>query len=114
MEKTCGNCGNAIPIPIEEEDGTMNYDMISVCPGDWCIDLIRNEPNFVGHTSDTEPCEEWIEQKELSPEQRYQQLEAVARDLFNRIFDFNKSKSYFGGVDISDFRKRLEELGVEV
>ena len=113
MEKTCGNCGNAIPIPIEEEDGTMNYDMISVCPGDWCIDLIRNEPNFVGHTSDTEPCEEWIEQKELSPEQRYQQLEAVARDLFKRTL------VAYGGEDVSiveidDYRKQLEELGVEL
>lgn len=114
MEKTCGNCGNAVPIPIEEEDGTMRYDMISVCPGDWCIDLIRNEPNFVGHTPDTKPCEEWIEQKELSPEQRYQQLAEVARDLFNRAYEFNRDGSCFGGIYIADFREKLEELGVRL
>lgn len=50
----------------------------------------------------------------LTLEQRYQQLSEVARDLFNHVLDFNKNKSYFGGVDISDFRKRLEELGVEL
>lgn len=122
MEKTCGNCGNAIPIPIEEEDGTMRYDMISVCPGDWCIDLIRNEPNFVGHTSDTEPCEEWIEQKELSPEQRYQQLAEVARDMLicvNDPLDFAErtGEKYMrnGHYEWSSiFRERLEELGVGV
>lgn len=116
MEKTCGNCGNAIPIPIEEEDGTMNYDMISVCPGDWCIDLIRNEPNFVGHTSDTEPCEEWIEQKELSPEQRYQQLAAVARELYKdleRVSDKRLERSKRENMLETHFNK-LYDLGVEL
>ena len=113
MEKTCGNCGNAIPIPIEGEDGTTHYDMISVCPCDWSIDLIRNEPNFVGHTPDTEPCKEWIEQKELSLEQRFQQIAEVARDMFKRTL------VAYGGEDVSiieidDYRKQLEELGVEL
>lgn len=125
MEKTCGNCGNAVPIPIEEEDGTMRYDMISVCPGDWCIDLIRNEPNFVGHTPDTEPCEEWIEQKELSPEQRYQQLAKVARDLYKAVEPMHEScnedtclnlidEGWPSDACLYDFRKQLEELGIEV
>lgn len=113
MEKTCGNCGNAIPIPIKEEDGAVHYDMISVCPCDWCIDLVRNEPEFVGHTPDTEPCEEWIEQKEQSLEQRYKHLAEVARDLFRRTL------VAYGGEDVSiveidDYRKQLEELGVEL
>lgn len=114
MEKTCGNCGNAIPIPIEGEDGTTHYDLISVCPCDWCIDLIRNEPNFVGHTPDTEPCEEWIEQKELSPEQRYQQLAEVAREMYewcdgvvNRFYTIVPER-------VDGFRKQFEELGVEL
>lgn len=66
-----------------------------------------------GNPCGRENCGFWEPNNEVL-EQRYQQLAEVARDLFNRIFDFNKSKSYFGGVDISDFRKRLEELGVEV
>lgn len=117
MEKTCGNCGNAIPIPIEEEDGTMRYDMISVCPDDWCIDLIRNEPNFVGHTPDTEPCEEWIEQKELSLEQRYQQLAKVAKEMITALevayIAIGTSREWNSCV-IKGYKKRLEELGVEL
>lgn len=133
MEKTCGNCGNAIPIPIEEEDGTMRYDMISVCPGDWCIDLIRNEPNFVGHTPDTEPCEEWIERKELSLEQRYQQLAEVARSLYELGNSLMNQVSEVGcqedltkrlgaalgsvtgaGHVLNRAAEQLEELGVEL
>ena len=112
MTKTCGNCGNAIPIPIEEEDGTMRYDMISVCPCDWCIDLVRNEPEFVGHTPDTEPCEEWIEQKEQSLEQRYQQLAEVAQEMWHYVVAHNTPD--VPGVDMSGFEERLEELGVEL
>lgn len=122
MEKTCGNCGNAIPIPIKEEDGTMHYDMISVCPCDWCIDLVRNEPEFVGHTPDTEPCEEWIEQKEQSLEQRYQQLADVAREMFlcisnpEKFIERSKDKyvrdGYYRWTKV--FREQLEELGVEL
>lgn len=114
MEKTCGNCGNAIPIPIEGEDGTMNYDMISVCPCDWSIDLIRREPSFDAHTPDRESCEEWVEQKEKSLEQRYQQLAKVAREMFdwcdgvvNRFYTIVPER-------VDGFRKKLEELVVEV
>lgn len=126
MEKTCGNCGNAIPIPIEGEDGTMNYDMISVCPCDWSIDLIRSEPSFDAHTPDRESCEEWVEQKEKPLEQRYQQLAEVARDMlkflkniereYPRLLDPNRKP---GGqilypMPSDEYANQLEELGVEV
>lgn len=96
MTKTCGNCGRVAGAHLECHIPSEKYVWV---------------PKFT--RPDSEPCEHWIEAKDTL-EQRYQQLEQVARDLFNRIFDFNKNKSYFGGVDISDFRKRLEELGVEL
>lgn len=55
-------------------------------------------------------CVEQAEQLE----QRYQQLTEVARDMFNRAYEFNRDGSCFGGIYIADFREKLEELGVEV
>lgn len=94
MEKTCGNCNLA------------DFDLMR-------CDYFDDNGVHEAITKNKPACEDWIK-RALTDEERYQQLAEVARDLFNRIFDFNKSKSYFGGVDISDFRKRLEELGVEV
>lgn len=100
-DKTCGNCGESKP----HEPDFPTSEKFVVCP----------EIGEYMEESWSDVCDGWHRRdKPERLEQRYEQLAAVARDLFNRIFDFNKSKSYFGGVDISDFRKRLEELGVEV
>ncbi len=124
MEKTCGNCGNAIPIPIEGEDGTMQDNMIGVCPYDWAVDFLRNEPNFIGHLPEKEPCEQWTEATDTL-EQRYQQLAEVARELYKAVEPMHEScnediclalvdKGWHGDACLYDFRKQLEELGVEV
>ncbi len=49
-------------------------------------------------------------------EQRYQQLEQIAREMFKRAYEFNRGGSYpsLGGIYIADFREQLEALGVEI
>ncbi len=133
MEKTCGNCGHTISVPVESEDGTMQDNMIGVCPYDWAVDFLRNEPSFIGHLPEKEPCEEWIEQKEPSLEQRYQQLSEVARSLYELGSSLMDQVSEVGcqedltkrlgaalgsvtgaGHVLNRAAEQLEELGVKV
>lgn len=98
MEKTCGNCGHGC------------YESTVYCE-------VNNDDMLVSF----EACDDWIESKKwhrrcdsiTQLEQRYQQLAEVARNLFKRTL------VAYGGEDVSiveidDYRKQLEELGVEL
>lgn len=66
-----------------------------------------------GNPCGRENCGFWEPNNEVL-EQRYQQIVKVARDLFNRAYEFNRDGPCLGGIYIADFREKLEELGVEV
>lgn len=91
MEKTCGNCGHGC------------YESTVYC-------VITNDDMLVN----CEACDDWIESKEqhircdkiTQLEQRYQQLAEVAREMLDDLEDLPS------GAD--DYRKKLEELGVEL
>ena len=95
MEKTCGNCG------------WVTSDELN-------CHFAAGDGRYYGRFTrpDSKPCEHWIEAKDTL-EQRYQQLEEVARNLFKRTL------VAYGGEDVSiveidDYRKQLEELGVDL
>ena len=98
MEKTCGNCGHGC------------YESTVYCE-------VTNDDILVS----CEACDEWVEptsqhrrcDKITQLEQRYQQLADVARGMFKRTL------VAYGGEDVSiieidDYRKKLEELGVDL
>lgn len=94
MEKTCGNCAN-----YDDDKKECVYTSFST-----------GEEIHEHHEPTDKACEDWMECADTL-EQRYAQLEKVARNLFNKVLDHNRLGIY-GGVDISDFRDQLEALGV--
>ena len=96
MEKTCGNCGQ-----VELEIRKVR------CPHRRGL---QDTVDFMGHAryehhADEPACEHWIEAPN-SLEQCYQQLTDVAREMYEDLDDLPS------GAD--GYRKRLEELGVEL
>ena len=89
MEKTCGNCGRVAGAHLECHIPSEKYVWV---------------PKFT--KPDSEPCEHWVEAKDTL-EQRFQQLAEVARKMYGLI----EFESY--GGQATEFRKQLEELGVE-
>lgn len=93
MEKTCGNCNMA------------DFDLMR-------CDYFDDNGEHEAITKNKPACEDWIK-RVLTDEERYQQLAEVARSLFKRTL------VAYGGEDVSiieidDYRKKLEELGVEL
>lgn len=59
------------------------------------------------------PDGSWREAQEAL-EQRYEQLEQIARNMFIRAFEHNREGPHLGGIYIADFREQLEALGVDI
>ena len=98
MDKTCGNCGKFALEPFKQRSGA--------CMGSFDRDTCTY------HSTSIHRCEEnchwcsgWIPKQEPI-EQSYQQLTEVARDMYEDLDDLPS------GAD--GYRKRLEELGVEL
>lgn len=91
MEKTCGNCDSWRTVGIER-----GYCIFDNSLEDGCLKLhLRDDAACDKHTNAPLPLE-----------QRYQQLAEVAREMLDDLEDLPS------GAD--DYRKKLEELGVEV
>ena len=116
MEKTCGNCGHSKPYKmIEAPIGShvLCPDAGEVIEADWSDTCDEWVPKTVSQAF-AEGFDEGLfklQYEQLA--QRYQQLEEVARNLFKRTL------VAYGGEDVSiveidDYRKQLEELGVEL
>ena len=96
MEKKCGNCGHVVETTLQ------------------CHYAASDRSYYMGFTRpDAKPCKHWIEATNTL-EQRYQQLEDVAREMYewcdgvvNRFYTIVPER-------VDGFRKQLEELGVEV
>lgn len=110
MEKTCGNCGHGC------------YESTVYCEVSNC-DMLVN----------CEACDDWIDPKRqhircdkiTRLEQRYQQLAEVARDLYKAVEPMHEScnedtclnlidEGWPSDACLYDFRKQIEELGVEL
>lgn len=100
MTKTCGNCGHGC------------YESTVYCE-------VTNNDILVS----CEACDEWIESASqhrrcdriTQLEQRYQQLEEVARDMVDYLSKIKRKPSPLElTIDTQKFRKALEELGVEL
>lgn len=97
-DKTCGNCGhwhhmkNDCGACLESYSGALSQEVTITGRSESCL-IVPN--SWTPKTTDT-------------LEQRYQQLAEVARDMY-ALIEFES----YGGQAI-EFRKRLEELGVEV
>lgn len=104
MEKTCGNCHwyheDSRGIGI---GACLNMNSERMCSGNFFP--CTNAKNY--------PCDHHASESSTL-DQRYQQLAEVARDLFNRAYEFNRDGSCLGGIYIADFREKLEELGVSI
>lgn len=98
MEKTCGNCESWRTVGIDR-----GYCIFDNSLEDGCVKL---------HLRDDAACDKHTDIP-LTLEQRYQQLEDVAREMFKRTV-----RAYSGEdvsiIEIDDFREALEELGVEL
>lgn len=105
MEKTCGNCGMFAREPFKQRSGA--------CMGSFDRDTCSYHSTSIHRDENNCPwCNGWIPKQEPI-EQSYQQLAEVARNLFKRTI------VAYGGEDVSiveidDYRKQLEELGVEL
>ena len=103
-DKTCGNCGhwhhmkNDCGACLESYSGALSQEVTITGRSESCL-IVPN--SWAPKTTDT-------------LEQRYQQIVEVARDLFNRAYEFNRDGPCLGGIYIADFREKLEELGVEL
>ena len=91
MEKTCGNCDSWRPVRLER-----GYCIFDNLLEDGCAKM---------HLRDDAACNRHTDIP-LTLEQRYQQLAEVARDMLDDLEDLPS------GAD--DYRKKLEELGVEL
>lgn len=95
--KTCGNCGHSI------SHWTPN-----------CCVCMRGSDSVSIYNNDRAACSDWDEFSPLNIEQRYEQLEQVAK----RMYDWcdGVANRYFTIVPetVRDFRKQLETLGVSV
>lgn len=98
MEKTCGNCYHCVP-----RHGTRFRKLDGVC-------LYTGYAVDTQSTSCVTPCGNhrmWRERKGTM-EQRYQQLERVAKSLFK-----NLTLEWLDLDDIEEYQKQLEALGVD-
>lgn len=71
MDRTCGNCGHSI------SHWTPNR----------CV-CMRGSDSVSIRENENEACSDWDEYSSLNIEQRYQQLEHVARFMYDRMRDF--------------------------
>lgn len=93
MEKTCGNCNIA------------DFDLMR-------CDYFDDNGEHEAITKNKPACEDWIK-RVLTDEERYQQLAEVARNLFKRTLVAYRGEDV-SIVEIDDYRKQLEWLGVEL
>lgn len=110
MEKTCGNCDSWRTVGIER-----GYCIFDNSLEDGCLKLhLRDDAACDKHTNAPLPLE-----------QRYQQLAEVARELYKAVEPMHEScnedtclnlidEGWPSDACLYDFRKQLEELGVEV
>lgn len=91
MEKTCGNCDSWRTVGIER-----GYCILDSSLEDGCAKM---------HLRDDAACNRHTDIP-LTLEQRYQQLAEVARDMLDDLEDLPSGAE--------DYRKKLEELGVEL
>lgn len=102
MEKTCGNCGNCRAIGngygvcLEGYSGPLSNEVPVVSLSGSCMMV----------------PDSWRPENEPTIEQRYKQLEEVAREMWHYVVAHNTPD--VPGVDMSDFETRLEELGVDL
>lgn len=96
MEKTCGNCNIA------------DFDLMR-------CEYFDDNGEHEAITKNKPACEDWIK-RVLTEEERYQQLAEVARGMYAALhinehcsMEFIRDKG-----DCEQFRKQLEELGVEL
>lgn len=95
-DKTCGNCGhwhhmkNDCGACLESYSGALSQEVTITGRSESCL-IVPNS---------------WIPKTTDTLEQRYQQLSEVAREMYEDLDDLPS------GAD--GYRKRLEELGVEV
>lgn len=107
MEKTCGNCGWVTSVELS-------------------CHFAAGDGRYYGRFTrpDAKPCEHWTEATDTL-EQRYQQLAEVARELYKAVEPMHEScnedtclalidEGWPSDACLYDFRKRLEELGVEL
>ena len=89
MEKVCGTCAQCLPVigHCDERNDT--------------VDLHEKA------------CRDWRERTEQTIEQRYAQLEQVAKNMFATVIEHNRM-GFYGGIDMTGFRDQLEALGVEL
>ena len=115
--KTCGNCAN-----VEAEIHTVKcphkrYPMEKMV--DWA-----GHPRFKHHINDS-GCEHWTMRHNDTIEQRYQQLEEVAREMLKAIAPMHETccedtcrnladMGWKDGCCYRGFREQLEALGVSV
>ncbi len=105
MDKTCGNCGKFALEPFKQRGGA--------CMGSFDRDICTYHSTSIHRDENNCPwCNGWIPKQEPI-EQSYQQLSEVARNLFKRTL------VAYGGEDVSiveidDYRRQLEELGVKL
>lgn len=98
MDKTCGNCGMFAREPFKQRSGA--------CMSSFDRDTCTYHSTSIHRDENNCPwCSGWIPKQEPI-EQRYQQLTEVAREMYEDLDDLPS------GAD--GFRKRLEELGVEL
>lgn len=98
MEKTCGNCGH-----FTRDRESQHLGICGVCYFE-----TENGVDVYCAVRDVQQCAspgDYIAATDTL-EQRYQQLEQVARKMLEDLEDLPS------GAD--DYRKKLEELGVEV
>nr|DAZ06754.1 MAG TPA: hydrolase [Caudoviricetes sp.] len=86
MEKTCGNCNLA------------DFDLMR-------CDYFDDNGVHEAITKNKPACEDWIK-RALTDEERYQQLTEVAREMYEDLDDLPSGAE--------GFRRKLEELGVEL
>lgn len=100
MDKICGNCGKFALEPFKQRSGA--------CMGSFDRDTCTYHSTSIHRDESNCPwCSGWIPKQEPI-EQSHQQLSEVAREMYELI----EFESY--GGQSTEFRERLEELGVEV
>ena len=98
-KKICGNCASYYEVRPTMEQGSCFFDELDEYG---CAPL---------HDGCEEACESW-EPKPITAEERCQQLEQLAREMYRFVVAHNTPD--VPGVDMSGFAERLEELGVSL
>lgn len=96
VSKTCGSCGHV-------------YQVVLNCH------YAEDDCRYYAHVTrpDARACEHWIPNQD-SLEQRYQQLEQVARNMLHEMWSSNRDQSHIPEPRQDDYAEQLIALGVSV